>query len=169
VSWGTAGVGSYGHLLCESFKIAAGVDILHVPYRGGGESLADFLAGVHQVHADPNTLPHISGGKAKLLAVSDRQRHPLFPNVPLMKEIYPDLDYVVWFGLFAPAGTPAAIVKRMNAAVNKIIAEDKPLKEQLLKAALSPHGGSAEDMDKLMRADFERFGALTKKLKLKTE
>ncbi len=76
VSWGTAGVGSFGHLLCESFKLTTGTDILHVPYRGGGESLQDFLAGVHQVHADPNTLPHVAAGKAKLLGVSDRQRHP---------------------------------------------------------------------------------------------
>jgi tripartite-type tricarboxylate transporter receptor subunit TctC len=169
VSWGTAGVGSYGHLMCEAFKLTAGVDILHVPYRGGGESLADFLAGVHQVHADPNTLPHISAGKAKLLAVSDRQRHPLFPDVPLLKEVYPDLDYVVWFAMFAPVGTPDAIVQKMNAAVNKIIAEDKQLKDQLLKTALAPVGGTAAELGELMKADFARYGALTKKLNLKTE
>ena len=80
LSWGTAGVGSYGHLLCEAFKLQAGVDILHVPYRGGGESLADFLAGVVQIHADPNTMPHVSGGKAKLLAVLDRKPPPGFPQ-----------------------------------------------------------------------------------------
>jgi tripartite-type tricarboxylate transporter receptor subunit TctC len=80
--------------MCESFKLQAGVDILHVPYRGGGESLADFLAGVVQVHADPNTMPHVSAGKAKLFAVLDRNRLAEFPNVPLLKEIYPELDFL---------------------------------------------------------------------------
>src|SRR4029453_841603 len=102
LSWGTAGVGSYGHLLCEAFKLQTGLDILHVPYRGGGESLADFLAGVVQVHAAPNTMPHVSAGKAKLLAVLDRTRRPDFPDVPLLKEIYPELDFLVWFAMFAP-------------------------------------------------------------------
>ena len=80
LSWGTAGVGSYGHLLCEAFKVQAGIDILHVPYRGGGESLTDFLAGVFHIHADPNTMPHITSGKAKLLAILDRKRRPDFPT-----------------------------------------------------------------------------------------
>ncbi|MDX2159121.1 MAG: tripartite tricarboxylate transporter substrate binding protein [Hyphomicrobiaceae bacterium] len=169
ISWGTAGVGSYGHLLCEAFKLQIGAEILHVPYRGGGESLQDFLAGVHQVHADPNTLPHVSAGKANLLAVSDRQRHPLFPNVPLLKEVYPELDYVVWFAMFAPAGTPAAIIKKMNEAVNKVIATDAPLKEQLLKTALAPLGGSPEDLAALTKSDLARYGALTKRLNMKAE
>ena len=107
LSWGTAGVGSYGHLMCEAFKLQAGIDILHVPYRGGGESLADFLAGVVQIHADPNTMPHVSAGKAKLFAVLDRQRRPDFPNVPLLKEIYPELDFLVWFGDVRAAGHAA--------------------------------------------------------------
>jgi len=169
VSWGTAGVGSFGHLLCESFKLTAGVDILHVPYRGGGESLQDFLAGVHQVHADPNTLPHVSAGKAKLLAVSDRQRHPHFPDVPLLKESYPELDYVVWFAMFAPPGTPSAIVNKMNEAVNKVIATDPDLKEQLLKTALAPAGGSPEELAEATRVDNARFGALIGKLNIRAE
>lgn len=169
VSWGTAGVGSYGHLMCEAFKLQVGADILHVPYRGGGESLQDFLAGVHQVHADPNTLPHVAAGKAKLLAVSDRQRHPHFPNVPMTKEIYPEFDYVVWFAMYAPVGTPPEIVKKMNEAVNKIIATDAPLKEQLLKTALAPVGGTAADLAELTKSDLAKYGVLTKKLNMKAE
>jgi tripartite-type tricarboxylate transporter receptor subunit TctC len=169
VSWGTAGVGSYGHLLCESFKLAAGVDILHVPYRGGGEALQDFLAGVVQVHADPNTLPHVSAGKAKLLAVSDLQRHPHFPQVPLMKETYPELDFVAWFAMFAPKGTPDGIVRRMNTAINKLSAEDASLREQLLKTALMPVVMTPEELGKLMQADYDKFAKLTAQLKIKAE
>lgn len=168
VSWGTAGVGSFGHLLCEAFKLQTGADILHVPYRGGGESLADFLAGVHHVHADPNTLPHIAAGKAKLLAVSDLQRHPAYPNVPLLKEAYPELDFVVWFAMYAPVGTPPDIVKKMNAAVNELSA-DPALKEQMLKSALAPVIMTPEQLGAITKADFEKYGALVRKLNLKAE
>lgn len=169
VSWGTAGMGSFGHLMCEAFKAEIGADILHVPYRGGGESLQDFLAGVHQVHADPNTLPHVTAGKAKLLAVSDSQRHPHFPNVPLLRESHPNLDFIVWFAMYAPVGTPPEAIKRMNEAVNKVIASDAAIKEQLLKTALAPAGGTPEDLAKVTKADNEKYGAMVRKLNLKME
>ncbi len=168
LSWGTAGVGSYGHLLCEAFKLQAGIDILHVPYRGGAESLADFLAGVVQIHADPNTMPHVSVGKAKLLAVLDRQRRPDFPDVPLLKEIYPELDFLVWFGMFAPPGTPQAIVRKMSEEMNKV-ARDPELRAHLIKTALAPNPGTPEELDALLRSDHERYGALVRRLNLRTE
>jgi tripartite-type tricarboxylate transporter receptor subunit TctC len=168
LSWGTAGVGSYGHLLCESFKLHAGVDILHVPYRGGGESLADFLAGVVQIHADPNTMPHVTAGKAKLLAVSDRQRHPEFPQVPLLKESYPELDFLVWFAVFAPPGTPDAIVRKFSQAMNKV-AGDPEMRAQLLKAALAPNPGTPEELDALLRKDHARYGELARRLNLRLD
>jgi tripartite-type tricarboxylate transporter receptor subunit TctC len=168
LSWGTAGVGSYGHLLCEAFKLQAGVDILHVPYRGGGESLADFLAGVVHIHADPNTMPHISAGKAKLLAVLDRERRADYPNVPLLKEIYPDLDFQVWFALFAPPGTPEAIVRKMSQEMNKV-ARDPALREHLFGLALTPQPGTPEELDALLRKDFERYGKLVRQLNLRVE
>jgi tripartite-type tricarboxylate transporter receptor subunit TctC len=154
LSWGTAGVGSYGHIMAEAIKLAGGLDIVHVPYRGGGESLADFLAGVHQIHADPNTFPHIAAGKANLLAVLDRTRHPDYPNVPLLKEEMPEIDFVLWFGIVAPPGTPEPIVKKFSEAIAKISKEDKELGGILRKAALAPNG---------------RFGELIRKLNIKAE
>ena len=168
LSWGTAGVGSYGHLLCEAFKLQAGVDILHVPYRGGGELLADFLAGVFHIHSDPNTMPHISAGKAKLLAVLDRGRRLDFPNVPLLKEIYPDLDFQVWFALFAPPGTPEPIVSRMSQEMNKV-ARDPALREHLFGLALTPQPGTPEELGALLRKDLERYGRLVRELNLRVE
>jgi tripartite-type tricarboxylate transporter receptor subunit TctC len=168
LSWGTAGIGSYGHLLCEAFKLQAGVDILHVPYRGGGESLADFLAGVVHIHADPNTMPHASAGKAKLLAVLDRGRRRDFPNVPLLKEAYPDLDFQVWFALFAPPGTPEPIVRKMSQEMNKV-ARDPELRQHLFGVALTPHPGTPEELGALLRKDFERYGKLVRQLNLRTE
>jgi tripartite-type tricarboxylate transporter receptor subunit TctC len=168
LSWGTAGVGSYGHLTCEAFKLQAGVDILHVPYRGGGESLADFLAGVVQIHADPNTMPHVSAGKAKLFAVLDRNRRPDFPDVPLLKEVYPELDFLVWFAMFAPPGTPPAIVRKMSEAMNKV-ARDPDLAPLLLKTALAPNPGTPAELDALLRKDHERYGKLARQLNLRMD
>jgi len=168
LSWGTAGVGSYGHIMSEVFKLEAGVDILHVPYRGGGESLADFLAGVVQVHADPNTMPHVAAGKSKLFAVLDRNRLPDFPNVPTLKEIYPAMDFLAWFALYAPAGTPKPIIDKMAAEMNKV-ARDPELKPLLAKSALAPNPGTPAELAALTAKDHARFGALIQKLGIKAE
>lgn len=168
LSWGTAGVGSMGHILSELFKAAAGVDVLHVPYRGGGESLADFLAGVVQIHADPNTFPHVAGGKAKLLAVVDSARHPDHPNVPVLKEIYPEIDFVAWFGVFAPVGTPDAIVRKLAAEMTKI-GKEPEMALLLRKTALAPTAGAPEQLASLLKKDHASFGAIIKKLNIKAE
>ncbi len=168
LSWGTAGVGSYGHIMAEAVKLSAGLDILHVPYRGGGESLADFLAGVHQIHADPNTMPHIAAGKANLLAVLDRKRHPDYPNTPLLKEILPDIDFVLWFGVVAPPGTPPEIVKKFSEAIAKI-SKEADLEPILRKAALAPHGSTPEAMLEVLKKDHARFGELIRRLNIKAE
>ena len=96
--------------------------------------MTDFLAGVVQIHADPVTLPHVAAGKARLLAVLDRVRRPDYPDVPLLKEIYPALDFRVWFGIFAPPGTPPSIVGRMSQEMNKV-ARDPELKQHLFNLA----------------------------------
>ncbi len=89
--------------------------------------------------------------------------------MPLLKESYPELDYVAWFAMLAPPGTPAGIVKKMNEAVNKVIATDPEIKEQLLKTALAPAGGSPEDLAEVTRKDNERFGALIRKLNIRAD
>ena len=168
LSWGTAGMGSQGHMLCEVLKLTAGIDILHVPYRGGGESLTDFLANVVQVHADPNTMPHVLAGKAKLLAVLDRERHPEFPNVPLLKEIYPEIDFLAWFGVFAPAGTPQPIIRKMSEEMNKI-ARDPELRAYFVKFALRPYPGTPEELATVLRKDYDRYGKLVQQLNMRME
>ena len=168
LSWGTAGVGSQGHILAETFKLAAGIDILHVPYRGGGESLTDFLAGVVQIHADPNTMPHVSAGKANLLAVLDRVRHPDFPNVPMLKEVYPELNFLAWFGMYAPAGTPQPIIEKLATEMNKI-ARDPELNTYFLKFALRANPGTPTELAELTRKDHARYGDLIKRLNIRAE
>lgn len=168
LSWGTAGPGSQGHMLCEAFKQAAGIDILHVPYRGGGESLAGFLSNEVQLHADPNTMPHIDAGKVKLLAVIDRERHPNHPKVPVLKELYPQLDLLSWFGLFAPVGTPQPIVQKLSEEMVKI-SRDPELKALFLKFALAPSAGKPEELAQVLRKDYDRYKKMVDELKLKAE
>ena len=168
LSWGTAGIGSMAHILTAMVNKEAGVNILHVPYRGGGESLADFLAGVVQIHADPNTFPHIPAGKAKLLAVIDRQRHPDYPNVPMLKEIFPSMDFIGWFGVFAPSGTPDAIVRKMAAEMAKV-AKDPDMEPLLRKVALAPTAGRPEELAAQLTTDFERYGRIIAEFGIKAE
>ena len=121
------------------------------------------------IHADPNTMPHIASGKANLLAVLDRKRRPDYPNVPILKEIYPELDFVVWFGVLAPAGTPPAITQKFSQEIAKI-SRDKDVTDLLFKVATTPNpDGTPEEMTKLMSKDFETYGALIRKLDIKAE
>ena len=165
---GSAGLGTFTHLICETLRSSAGIDNLHVPYRGGADALNDFLAGTTQIHSEPNVMPHVKAGKAKLLAIADRERHPDYPNVPLISEIYPDIAIVGWFGLFAPAGTSPAIIKRLNDEFNKIAALPQ-MRTDFLALALRPTTGSPEKFAALLKEDWNYYGKMVKELGLKLE
>ena len=139
-----------------------------MPYRGAGESVQDFLAGVIQIHSDPNTLPHVAAGKAKLLAVIDKQRHIDYPNVPMFKEVYPSIDFLGWFGLFAPAGTPDAIIKKFNAEIAKI-AREPEVEAFHRKVALTPAPSTPAELGDALRSDYDRFGKIIKDFNIKAE
>jgi len=166
--WGTAGVGSTGHILCETFKREAGVDILHVPYRGTAEALTDFLAGVVQINGDPPALAHVPSGKAKLLAVVSRERRPDYPDIPRLQEIYPSINVTVWFSIFAPAGTPAPIIAKLAAAFNQVAA-DADIRKALLGSAMIPNAGSPEELAALLRTDYEKYGRIIREHNIRVE
>jgi tripartite-type tricarboxylate transporter receptor subunit TctC len=168
LGWGTAGVGSTGHILCETFKREAGVDILHVPYRGTAEALTDFLAGVVQINGDPPALSHVSSGKAKLLAVVSRARRPDYPDIPRLQEIYPKINVTVWFSIFAPAGTPEPIINKMAAAFNQV-SGDEDLRKLLLGFAMVPNAGSPAELKALLRADYDKYGKIIREANIRAE
>ncbi len=167
LSLGSSGIASTGHLVVEALNRAAGISILHVPYRGSSDALNDFLAGVVQVFADPTAAPHIKAGKVKLLAVTGA-RHPEYPDVPTFGETYPDADFVGWNGLFAPAGTPDAIVRKLNQAMSAI-AKTPEIAALLLKVGQFPHAGTPEDLSAILRKDYDRYGKLTRDLNIRVE
>lgn len=164
LSLGSSGIGTTGHLIAEALNRAAGITILHVPYRGSADALNDFLAGVVQVFADPTVAPHVKAGKARLLAVTGK-RHPDYPDVPSFAETYPAADFVGWNGLFAPAGTPDAIVRKMNAAIDAI-AKTPEIAAVLFKVGQFPQGGPPEALSAILRSDYDRYGKLTRALNI---
>ena len=167
LSLGSSGIGSTGHLIAEAFNRAAGLTILHVPYRGSSDALTDFLAGVVQVFADPTVAPHVKAGKAKLLAVTG-QRHPEYPDVPTFGELYPEVDFVGWNALSAPVGTPEPIIRKLNQTMDSI-ARMPETAAMLLKVGQFPAGGSPDDLAGILRKDYDRYGTLIRALNIRAD
>jgi tripartite-type tricarboxylate transporter receptor subunit TctC len=100
--------------------------------------------------------------------VLDRKRRPDFPDVPLLKEIYPSLDFLLWFGIFAPPGTPQSIVNGMSQAMNKVSA-DPELRQLLFNVAMAPHPGTPEELAVLLRSDYDRYGKLVRQFNISSQ
>jgi tripartite-type tricarboxylate transporter receptor subunit TctC len=167
LSYGSPGNGSSPHLAMEMFKSMTGTFAVHVPYRGAAPALNDLLAGQIDFAFDPGIgLSHVRAGRLKLLAVGSPKRSPLFPDVPTVEEAgLKGFDADTYFGFYAPAGTPPAVITRLNAEINKILANPN-VRERI--AAL---GGEAAPMSPQQFAakaaeDSRRFGALIKERKI---
>ena len=166
MSFATSGVGSQQQMVAEWFAKIAGITLAHVPYRGGGQAITDLVAGHVKIASLGSTplIPHYKAGHVKLLAQSTATRSPSLPDVPTYQEAgIKGLVLAQWLGVFVPAGTPGAIVERLNAEINKALAEPS-IRDNLLKAAQEPVGGSAAQFDKLFRDDYDKYARLVKEL-----
>ena len=170
LSYGSAGNGSSPHLAGEMFKSQAGLFAVHVPYRGAAPALNDLLGNQIDFSFDPGVgLPHAKSGRLKLLAVGSSQRSPLFPNVPTLDEAgLKGFDADTVFGFYAPAGTPPAVITRLNTEINKILATPA-VRERMVALGgealpLSPAAFTQRGMD-----DSRRFGAIIKERKISAE
>ena len=138
MAFGSSGPGTVPHMRFEMLKYKTGVDILHVPYRGGADSLQDLLPGNIHMMNEPNTLPHVKAGKLHMICVNHTARMADFPDVPTLTELgYPGSDMPLWFCLWAPPGTPKDIIAKMNAKLNEISATDD-MKAKLILAGAVP-------------------------------
>ena len=156
VRWATAGLASLGHIVLEQVRHQAKVDITHVPYKGGGQQMNDGLGGQYEIlstNASPTVMPHIKSGSLTPLAVGAPKRLDSLPKVPTLAELgYPAANSTSLFGIFAPAGTPKAVLDRLNAEINKALAE--PDIQQRLKASDNvPTGGTAAAFAKQIAAE----------------
>lgn len=166
-SFGSPGNGSSPHLAAEMMKSQAGVFATHVPYRGAAPALTDLLAGQIDFAFDPGVaIPHIKAGKVKLLAVGSLKRSPLFPNVPTLDEIgLSGFDADTVFGFYAPAGTPADVVARLNREINRILTLPGP-RERILALGGEPAPMTpAQFHDKAME-DARRFGKVIRERRI---
>ena len=162
LSYGSAGIGTSGHLAGELLKSATGVDMVHVPYKGGAPAMADLIAGRIQVMIISVSLsvPQARQGKAKLLAVVGHKRASQLPEVPTTAEAgYPDLDGLLFSSMLAPAGTPGAIVERMSAEAGKALRAPE-VQKRLADLGAVPVPSSPEEFAATLRREGERWGKL---------
>jgi tripartite-type tricarboxylate transporter receptor subunit TctC len=152
ISFGSVGIGSAVHISAEKFRLAAGIEATHVPYRGGSEVIADILGGRIDLYFCPlaTALPLIKEGQVKALVVSTNKRVADLPEVPTPAEIgLKDADSRIWFGVFVPAKTPRDIVERLHAAGEKVLS-DPMMQESLKKLGVEPMPLGPKDMDDLV-------------------
>jgi tripartite-type tricarboxylate transporter receptor subunit TctC len=166
-SFGSPGNGSSPHLAGEMMKAQAGLFAVHVPYRGAAPALTDLLSGQLDFLFDPGiALPHVKAGRLKMLAVGSPQRSPLFPDVPTLDEVgLKGFDADTVFGFYAPAGTPAPVIERLNREINRILAT------QALRERIAALGGEAAPMSPAQFAakadeDSRRFGAIIRERRI---
>ena len=169
LSYGSSGNGTANHMRLEMLKLKTGVDILHIPYRGGADTLNDILPGTIHMMNEPVSLPHVKAGKLILLNINGKVRHPDFPDVPTLTELgIEGADIPIWFALFAPAGTPKDIIAKLNAKMLEIAKTDDMKAKMRAVNAFVPLQ-SPEEMAKALADDIKSNADLIKAANIKID
>jgi len=171
IGFATSGAGSQQHMAAEWFARIAGIQLTHVPYKGGGQAIADLVGGqvpLGSLGSSP-LIPHYRAGKLKLLAQSTSTRAPTLPEVPTYQEAgVAGLVIEQWLAVFAPAGTAPGTVQRLNAEIGKALGE-LAIRERYAQAALEPVGGSSASLARLLREDYDKYARLIKELNIRLD
>ncbi len=171
LNYASAGNGSSNHLSMELFKSMAGVDMVHVPYKGSAPAVTDLIGGQVDVMFDnvPNVLQHVKAGKLRGLAVSSKARSPFTPDLPTVAEAgVPGFDVSVWFGVVAPSGTPKAVVFQLNAEINRILKLPEVV-ESFHKQGVDPLGGTPDAFAEFLRDQSVKWAKVVKDSGAKAE
>jgi tripartite-type tricarboxylate transporter receptor subunit TctC len=172
VRWATSGPASLGHIVLEQVRATAGVDITHVPYKGGGQQLNDALGGQFEIlstNASPTLSSHVQSGKLRPLAVGAPARLESLPQVPTLGELgYNSANINSLFGVFAPAATPPALIAKYNAEINKALASPE-LRAKLTATDNVPTGGTPAAFVKEIASEFESNGRIIKAANIKAD
>ena len=168
LQYGSSGIASSAHVACELLKLRAGVDAVHVPYKGGTPMLNDLMGGTIDFSIDQisSALKLIQAGRIRALAVASRARSTQLPGVPTLAETIPDFVSSPWFCVGAPAGTPRPIIARVNTALNAMLA-DKAVLAKLEGFGILPVGGTPEDLGALMKREATQMRELSTRVNLR--
>jgi tripartite-type tricarboxylate transporter receptor subunit TctC len=162
LTFGSSGTGAASHLSAELFKAMAGVDMLHVPYKGTGQAVTDLLAGQIDLLFGPaqSVMPHVQANKLKAFAVTSAQRSATVPGLPSVAEAgVPGYEAIGWFGLLVPAATPPAVVEKLSADANKVL-EDPVVKDRMLVLGAEPSGNTPAQFSEFIRGDHAKWSKL---------
>lgn len=170
LNYASAGPGSTNHLSAVLFEKAAGVQMLHVPYKGGAPAVVDTVGNQTQVlfSAGTQTLPHVKSGKLRLLAVTEARRSALLPDVPTVAEALPGYQLGVWYGLFGPANMPKELVDRLNAATNQAM-NNPAVRSRMDSMGVEVVNATAAQFATVLREDADRYGKIIRELGIKNE
>jgi tripartite-type tricarboxylate transporter receptor subunit TctC len=168
--YASGGQGSQHQLTMEMLKARAGIDLLHVPYKGGTPATTATIAGeTAAVFSGTSSAPLIRAGKLRALAVAGAKRSPTFPDLPTIGEFYPGFENSIWLGLFGPAGMPEEVLQRLRTEVRKAL-ESPEVKQRLVGAgSLETLLLSPQDFNALIHRDYERFGKLIRDIGIKAD
>jgi tripartite-type tricarboxylate transporter receptor subunit TctC len=158
ISYGSAGIGAFQHLATSLFANMAGIQLVHVPYKGGGPASIATAAGEVQMILTPisEVLPHIKSNRVRPIAVSSATRTTQFPDVPAIAETVKGYEFISWMGTFVPAGTPRPIVDRLNAELKKAVA-DPAVAANLNSQSLDPMHMTVEEFAKVLKSDYDKY------------
>ena len=171
LKFASSGNGAINHLAGELFTNMADVQLMHVPYKGGGPAAMALLGGeVDMVFGEPSTLlPNIKAGKLRAVATTSKERSKSLPDIPTISESgVPDYDVTSWNGVLAPAGTPPDIIARLNKAFNDVLA-DPDMRKRLLAIGYEPVGGKPEDFSKQIQSGLDKWGPIVKQTGLQID
>jgi tripartite-type tricarboxylate transporter receptor subunit TctC len=158
INMASSGSGTSVHLSGELFKSMTGCQMLHVPYKGAGPALTDLMGGQVDVIFDnlPSSVGHIKGGKIRALGVTSQEREPSLPQLPTIAETVPGYEATAWFGIGMPKGTPKEVIEKVNAEVNRALADPK-MRERLAELGGKPIAGTPEDFGKVIAAETAKW------------
>jgi tripartite-type tricarboxylate transporter receptor subunit TctC len=168
--YASIGNGSQHHLAMELLKLKAKIDLTHVPYKGGGPASISVIAGENAVmFGGTSVVQHIKSGKLKGLAVTGKKGWPTMPELPAIGEFYPGYEVALWHGIYAPPGTPKAILDKLRAELNAVLALPQVKERLVTSGAGEPFITTPEQFVALQKADYERYGEVVKAIGFKVD
>jgi len=170
LAYGSIGNGSQHHLVMEMLKQRAGIDLLHVPFKGGGPATTALLAGEIAAAFGGNSVTgHVRAGKLRAFAVAGKQRSAAFPDVPRLSEFYPGFEVTPWLALFAPAGLPPPVMAKLRETTNRVLADSTTAERIRRVGGLEPYISTPEEFAALLRTEYARYGEIVKSVGVKID